>query len=108
MKEVIRLLVFNACVAIGVNFVFQSEQLLGPVGDQIRKLPQWLSKPTIDCPPCQSSVWGTLVFWMLGADELNISFRRRLLLFPLYVLSLCGFLRAFNLVVLSLKKEASQ
>ena len=108
MKEILRLLVFNACVAIGVNFVFQSEQLLGPIGDRIRKLPEWASKPLIDCPPCQSSVWGALVFWVLGERELKLGFMRRALLFPFYVLSLCGLLRAFNLLVLSLKKEAAQ
>lgn len=107
MKDVLRLLVFNGLVAIGVNFVFQSEQLLGPIGDKIRKLPPEVSKPLIDCPPCQSSVWGALVFWTIGAQELKLDFGKRLSLFPFYVLGLCGLLRAFNLIVLALKKEAN-
>lgn len=107
MKDVLRLLAFNACVAIGVNFVFHSEQLLGPIGDRVRKLPPEIHKPILECPPCMSSVWGTVVFWSLGERELKLDFGKRLLLWPLYVLSLCGLLRAFNLTVLALKKEAN-
>lgn len=98
MKELLRLLFVNACVIVGVNFVTSKDQLLGPLGDQIRKLPKNVSHPISECPPCMSSVWGTAMYWLFGP--------RKLLLWPFYVLSLCGFVRLVNLALEALKRES--
>lgn len=108
MNNLIRLLFVNACVILGVHFVTREDQLLGPVGDLVRQLPEPLAKPLTECPPCQSSVWGTLVYWTIGAQHLQLSFRQRLLLYPFYLLSMVGFVRLLNLLLEAIRKEAVQ
>lgn len=104
MGELLKLLFFNVCAIIGVHFVTRRDQLLGPLGDQVRKLPEFLSKPLTECPPCQSSVWGTLIFWTLWHES---SFAKKLVLWPFYILALCGKVRLINLLLQTLKKEVN-
>ena len=96
MTELLKLLFFNACAIVGVHFVTRQDQLLGPVGDKVRELPETAAKPVTECPPCMSSVWGTLIFWTLWHEG---SFGKRLLLWPFYILALCGQLRLINLLL---------
>ena len=103
MSELLKLLLFNVFVIIGVHFVTREDQLLGKVGDQIRKLPEMAAKPIAECPPCMSSAWGTLIFWTFWHEG---SFQKRLLLWPLYLLALCGQVRLINLILKAVKKEA--
>lgn len=105
MGELLKLMLFNVCAIIGVHFVTRPDQLLGPVGDKVRKLPELLSKPLTECPPCQSSVWGTLIFWALWHEA---SFVRKILLWPLYVLALSGQVRLINLLLMALKKDSEE
>lgn len=98
MSEILKLLLFNAAVIVGVNFATKEDQILGPLGDEIRKLPEWASKPISECPPCQSSVWGTLVYWLFGP--------RNILLFPFYICGLCGLVRLLNLTLEAVRAEA--
>ena len=44
-------------------------------------IPEWVLKPTIDCPPCMSSVYGTAFY--LVANGLNLGL-------PMYLLCLLG------------------
>lgn len=104
MGELLKLLLFNVFVILGVHFVTREDQLLGKVGNRIRKLPELIQKPLTECPPCQSSVWGTLIFWTLWHEA---SLLKKLLLWPLYVLALCGKVRLINLLLQALKHESS-
>ena len=106
MTDLIRLLFVNACVILGVHFVTREDQLLGPVGDAVRQLPENLAKPLTECPPCQSSVWGSLVYWTVGAQHLQLSLRQRLLLFPFYLLAMVGFVRLIKNLLDAIRKEA--
>lgn len=106
MTNLIRLLFVNACVILGVHFVTREDQLLGPIGDQVRQLPENLAKPLTECPPCQSSVWGSIVYWAIGPQHLLLSFRQRLVLFPFYLLAMVGFVRLLNLLLEAIRKEA--
>jgi len=103
MGELLKLLLFNVFAIVGVHFVTREDQLLGKLGDQIRKLPEMVAKPISECPPCQSSVWGTLIFWTMWHEG---SFKSRLFLWPLYLLALCGQVRLTNLILKVVKKEA--
>jgi len=80
------LMLLNALVIIGVH------KATGPgeVGESIGKfaekeLPWWINKPTIGCPPCMASVWGTLMFWTIGPRDWKT--------YPFYVLALSGLMR---------------
>jgi len=80
------LMLLNALVIIGVHKATGPGEVGEPIGKFAEKeLPWWISKPTVACPPCQASVWGTLVFWTIGP--------RNWLLWPFYVLALSGLMR---------------
>lgn len=62
MSDFILLLLFGVCWTWGVYCLFGEGYILGNVGDWLRKqLPQWVLKPTIDCPPCLGSVHGFFI-----------------------------------------------
>lgn len=59
MTDFLLLLIFGACWTWGIHCVFSEGYLLAGVGNMIRKnVPKWAQKPTIDCPPCMSSIHG--------------------------------------------------
>lgn len=86
------LLVLCALCIVGIWTAFHREMILGPVGDWLyeRMGPKW-SKPFFTCPPCMSSVWGT-VFYLCFFDGLR--------LYPVFILSLCGLLKLLAILVL--------
>jgi len=107
MVTLILLLFFNASVIIGVNFATKPDQILGFVGEAVERLtPEWISKPTLLCPPCMSSVWGTAIWWTVGFAYLPLSLSERLWQWPFYILALCGFVRFLNLLLEATRKEA--
>lgn len=55
---------FAACLFVfGVSTLFSRGYIFGKYGDWlIRVIPEWISKPLIGCPPCMSSVYGTLAY----------------------------------------------
>ena len=88
MKRLLLLMLFNGLVIIGVH------EATGPgeIGEDIgrfaeKKLPPWIAKPLVSCPPCQASVWGSAIYWLFGP--------RNLLLWIPYVLALSGAMRLF-------------
>jgi len=106
MVNLILFLFFNASIIIGVHFATRPDQVLGWLGDAIRVFPDIIKKPLIECPPCQSSVWGTAVWWTLGFTYLPLSTFERLWQWPFYILALCGFVRFLNLLLEATRKEA--
>lgn len=47
----------------GFSFCFRSDEIFGKIGDWGRKnLPEWVAKPTFDCPYCLASLHGTAFF----------------------------------------------
>lgn len=67
----------------GVKCLFDEGMLLGFIGKLMRdKMPSWLSKPLFDCPPCMSSVHGTLVYLIFYPEGVFLWF--------FYIVVLCG------------------
>lgn len=106
MGTILLLLTFNCYVIIGVHFVTKPDQLLGFCGDAIRLLPEWMHKPLVSCPPCQSSVWGTTIWFSMGFTYVPLSLFDRVFYWPFYILALCGFVRFLNLLLEATRKEA--
>ena len=79
----------------GVNILFQEDHLLEKQGEWMRnRWPEYVTKPLFDCAICQSSVWGTLWFFL----GLTIGFE---IVMPIklwipYVFSLCGMNTIIN------------
>lgn len=106
MGTILLFLAFNSFVILGVHFATRSDQVLGFVGDAIRLLPSWINKPLIECPPCQSSVWGACVWWTMGFTFIPLSLFDRFFYWSFYTLALCGFVRFLNLLLEATRKEA--
>ncbi len=55
------------------------------------RIPEWLSKPLYDCPPCMASIHGTWVWLITGGELTGL---------PIFIISLCGLnkLVAHNLL----------
>lgn len=104
MGDTLILMLFNVCVTVGVFFAMKSEQALGWVGDAVRLGPKWISKPLVDCVPCMSSVYGTLIFWIFHPGE----FIAKLILWPFYLAGLVGMARLINLILQAIRKEAEE
>jgi len=104
MGDVLILMLFNVCVTVGVHFAMKSDQVFGFVGDAIRLLPTFMSKPLVDCVPCMSSVYGTLIFWLFHPGE----FIAKLILWPFYLAGLVGMARLINLTLQAVRKEAEE
>lgn len=79
-------LFIGALVILGIWTLFRKEMLLGWVAERLgeRLHDEWL-KPFYLCPPCMSSIWGTLIWFSLGG-EFSI-------MWPIYLLALCGLLK---------------
>lgn len=77
-------IMLGCLVIIGVWKVFRPTMLLGEIGDALySRLPAWVFKPTIGCPPCMASFHGTWLWFGLGGAWQW---------WPIYVLSLCGMM----------------
>ena len=75
--------IFGSLIVWGVFCVFSEGYIFGHIGKYIsKKLPPWIYKPLMGCPPCMSSVYG------LAISAFFYSFTD----WQLYVLilSLCG------------------
>jgi hypothetical protein len=72
-----------------VHILFQEGHLFEQAGKKITQfLGEKWSKPVINCPICQSSVWGTLWFFLGLNVAFDIEYHFKLW-FP-YVMCLCG------------------
>lgn len=68
----------------GFYNAFRDGEILGGPGKLMRKtLPEWLSKPTFDCPICQASIHGTI--WFLIFNEWSF------IPWILFIVSVSGF-----------------
>jgi len=71
MTNLILMLLLGAAWIWGVKCLFTEMFILGPVANRLRsKLPGFITKPLFDCPPCMSSIHGTLVYWYMGGDSI--------------------------------------
>jgi len=76
-------LILNALFIWGWHVLFNEGMILGKLGEWMtEKLPEWLHKPLFSCPACQSSIYGTIGFFMFVREELYI--------WPIYCVCLCG------------------
>lgn len=83
MTEFLQSLFITSLFIFGVNCVFSDGFILGPIGNWMeRKLPNWLYLPLVGCPSCQSSIWGTLFFFVMNQFDFT--------LWPIFCISLCG------------------
>lgn len=60
MVEFIELLIITSLWIWGMHGFFQLTELSTKI-----RLPMAIRKPLFDCPPCQSSVHGTIAFWWI-------------------------------------------
>jgi hypothetical protein len=90
----------------GVWNATASDQVLGPIADWMsgsesrgweRHVPEWLTKPMYDCPPCMASVHGSL-WWALFQP---FSFW----LLPFYIVCLSGAAKILVILLLPKDKE---
>lgn len=82
MIDFISLLILNALFIWGINCLFNEGFILNGVGKLIeRTIGTTASKPLFLCPPCMSSVYGVIGFWLY--------FGLSWLIIP-YVICLCG------------------
>ena len=79
MIEFIELLLITSLWIWGVHGFFQ----LSGLSEGLNWLPSKITKPLWDCPPCQSSVHGTISFALFHHDI-------NLFLWPVFVFCLCG------------------
>lgn len=80
------LMALNALVIWGVHCATGPGEVGAPIGKFAEEeLPEWVAKPTVACPPCMSSVWGSLLFWTIGPRDAKT--------FPFYILALSGLMR---------------
>lgn len=78
---------------IGIYTLFLPDMILGWLGKIFdRRLPEELQKPIYACPPCMSSVWGSVIWFGFGGSVE--------LLWVVFCLALCGLLKilAHNLL----------
>lgn len=65
MIDFILYLFLNSLFIWGVNCLFSKGHVLEKVGDWLtEKLPSWVTMPLFDCAACQSSVYGTIGFYL--------------------------------------------
>lgn len=83
MTEFLQWLVLAGLWIWGFQYAFQVGNVLGRVGDFVRRAPRWAAKPTVDCTKCMASVHGTA--WYL-LSKLQYSPLDHLL----FVVALCG------------------
>lgn len=68
----------------GFSYAFHSDEVLGKLGDLMRKKwPEWVNKPLFDCPYCLSSVHGSILFWIFLSSY-------PLIMWPVFVVCCTG------------------
>lgn len=102
MKEIILHGIFNALWILGVWNLFRPDEMLGEIGDFFagskergmeRILPWYISRPIFECAPCMASFHGVL-WWLLFHPF-------PLILLPIYIVCLSGFLKVVTILVLN-------
>jgi hypothetical protein len=82
MIDLFFLLLFGVGWIWGVHCLLSEGYLFDKVGHLIDRLPEFLSKPLYQCPPCQSSIHGIVIFFIFSDQDWYYVF--------LYVLALAG------------------
>lgn len=87
MTEFLLSLIPTCLLIWAVHILFQEGHLLEKQGEWItNKVGEKWAKPLINCPICQSSVWGLIGFFSLPLFGVYLPVK---LLLP-YIFSLCG------------------
>ena len=62
-------LLIASLVCFGIWNAFAPGMIFGRLGDIFeRRLPQALQKPLYSCPPCLASIYGSVMWFLLGGD----------------------------------------
>ena len=93
MSDIIILLIINTFVCRAIFNASSEGNALYFIPKYLGKLPNWVTKPMYDCPPCMASIhwWPYLVFYGLTVDQLKF--------IPVYILALSGMNVLFNSVI---------
>lgn len=76
----------------GIHCLFSEGYLFEGVGKWLNdKFPYWICDPLFACPTCQSSVHGSLIFFLFV--------KMPLMWWPLYCITLCGINFLINKVI---------
>lgn len=79
--EILQFIAFLIVSSLWIWGIHGFFQLTG-FSDSFNWLPSWITKPLWDCPPCESSVHGTAIFFIFT----NFDF----MLWPVFCICLCG------------------
>jgi hypothetical protein len=83
MTEFLQLLLIGCLWIWGVNYLFKKGEILGFIGEYLRaRVSKWILKPLFNCPACQSSLHGTLIYFISGIGPLY--------LWPVFCICLVG------------------
>jgi len=81
--DIIFALILNSLMIFGVNALFTEGMIFAKLRNKmLLKIKENYLKPLFLCPPCMSSVWG-LIGWF-------VFYNGSIILLPFYCLSLCG------------------
>lgn len=88
MTYYLQLLFLNFLLVFGIWKLFQKDEVFGALGDWLyKRLGEYWSKPLFNCPPCMSSVYGTIFF---ASTYHVMPVWVQWWMFPLHCLALCG------------------
>lgn len=66
-------IIINCFAIIMIWKVFSEGMILEGPGSWIQeKLGEYWSKPILSCPPCMTSVWGTLFYFIYVSNDLSL------------------------------------
>ena len=69
MNDFLPRLLIASLVCFGIWNAFAPGMILGWLGDVFeRRLPEALQKPLYSCPPCLASIYGSIMWFLLGGD----------------------------------------
>jgi hypothetical protein len=93
MLEFIGLLFIGCFWVWGVNYLFKKKEILGKLGEWMRaNWPKWLNKPLFNCPACQSSVHGSIIYFCgLHFNQLPLFAENNYIIFwPFFCICMTG------------------
>lgn len=100
MTEFIFSIIISSLWIFGINCLFSEGHIFERAGDWIHNnMPEWVYKPTVGCPACQSSLHGLLFFIVVFPVSFEVEMNVRSLI-P-FLICLCGL----NFIILKITNK---
>lgn len=75
-------LIYASMLIWGIKCLFDDGYLFHFNKDGV---PPWVKKPLTECPPCMSSIWGTMYYWLIQSPTHSAGG------WVVFCIMLCGF-----------------